>query len=200
MRKRILALVGAVSILAAGCTSSSRHASGITLPVATTVPAGPNPDVIPAVITPAYVDAVFRVLNHIYGDASRLMLSERAVTPGVLTDLRAIYDDPLYSQEVKIARQSLAESLSNVRRPPGDIVTTVLRVISASPSCTFVQTSSSYANVLVDPSPPEPSEYWVLEPKATGIDPDHLNPTPWALARAVVFTTPTSVSNQCTNS
>jgi hypothetical protein len=188
---RPLVALSLVVALAASACGGSAHAK------AAPPAAGPNPDVVPAVITPAYVDAVFRVLDHLDGDASRALIAAHAVTPTVLRYIRAVYNDPLYAQEVKIAQESLGGDLRNVRRPPGDVRTTVLKLISASPSCIFVETSADYSAVLYKPGPPAASGYWALRPKQRGIDPDHLNPTPWALSFNAVYLTPTSIPDQC---
>jgi hypothetical protein len=189
MRRRILA-IGAVLILtASGCAGHHSSSSG-------TVP-GPNPDVIPAVITVAYVNAVFRVLNHVYGNATRSLVAAKAVTPAVTADLRAIFNDPLYAKELQIAAQSVTSSLANVKKPPGDIATTVVELISASPTCIFVSTSADYGAVLKNPGKPPASAYWGLRRKSPSDDPGHVNPTAWALFFNAVYLTPTSISNQC---
>ena len=198
MRRRFLALGAVAVILVSGCSSGGHHASGAT--TSSAVGASPHPDVIPAVITPAYVNAVFRVLEHIDGDASRALIASDAVTPGVLADVRAIYNDPLYAQEVQIAQESVHGDLANVRHPPGDVRITVLSLISASRSCIFVKTASDYSAVLRQPGPPVASEYWALKPKQAGGDPGHLNPTPWALSFNVDYKTATSIPDQCASS
>jgi len=194
MKRRIAglrAVVGAL-FLASAC-SSGHHTAAPT----TTTTAAPNPDVIPAVITPAYVDAVFKVLEHIDGNASRELISSKAVTPQVLADIRSIYNDPLYAQEVQIAHQSLQGDLSNVRQPLGDVVVTVTHLISSSPTCVFVETASNYDAVLYKTGNPVASEYWALRPKQNGSDPGHLNETPWSLAFNVDYNSPTSIPDQC---
>lgn len=178
-------------MVAASCSGAHHRAAPPT------TASGPNPDVIPAVITPAYVDAVFRVLNHIDGDASRALLAAGKVTPGVLTDLRAIYNDPLYAQEVKIEEQSINGDTSLVKRPPGDIQTVVVTLMSSSPQCIFVATRSDFRAVLKAPSSPAASEYWGLMRRQSGNDPYHLNPTPWAFFFNADYTTPTTIPNQC---
>lgn len=198
MRRRYLA-TGAVLVgLLTGCSGGGHdpHASGTTTST-TSSSLSPNPDVVPAVITPAYVDAVFRVLEHIDGNASRTLIAAHAVTPKVLADIRAIYNDPLYAQEVKIAQQSLQGSLRNVKTPPGDVRVGVVSLISSSPDCIFVRTADDYTDVLVTPGPAPASGYWGLQRKQPGHDPQGLNPTPWALSFNAVFNTPTSVPNQC---
>jgi hypothetical protein len=200
MRRRMSAL-GLAAVIAGGAACSSGHRTDPTKTTSTTStsfsPTGANPDVIPSVITPAYVDAVFNVLEHIDGNASRALIASNAVTPTVLADIRAIYNDPLYAQEVEIAHQSLQGSLSNVKRPPGDVRITVSSLISGSRTCIFVRTTSDYTAVLLHPGPAVAAEYWALTPKVRADDPSGINPTEWALSFNVDFPTPTTVPNQC---
>jgi hypothetical protein len=149
------------------------------------------------VITPAYVDAVFKVLNHINGNAVRSLVATRQITPTVQTNLRAIYNDPLYVAEVNIARESIAGILTNVRRPPGDRLTTARKLIAASPACVFVETNTDLSEVLIHPTKPAAAEYYRLSRKQTNADPGRLNPTPWALSFNATYTTPTTIPDQC---
>jgi hypothetical protein len=159
---------------------------------------GPNPDVIPAVITPAYVNAVFKVLNHIDGDATRLLAVQRVITPAVQTDYRAIYNDPMYASELAAASESIQQGvIKNVRTDAGDAVTTVVRLISASPRCIFVETATDLSAVFVEPRPSPASEYYELSPKQHGADPEHLNPTPWAISFNAAYLQPTEVASRC---
>jgi hypothetical protein len=198
MRRRILAVGAALVGLASAC-SASHHAAPPSSTTSSTA-AGPNPDVVPSVITPAYVNAVFAALEHVNGNAVRAMVSSGALTPGVLADLRAIYNDPLYGQEVKIARESLAGGASNVIRPPGDVRVAVVRLISSTPTCIFVQTSDDYSRVLQSPGPPPGSGYWGLDRKVASNDPTGVNTTPWALFFNAVYLKPTSIPDQCVTS
>lgn len=201
MRRRFLALATALPVLLLGCSGASRHSSDPTTsgggqPQA----AAPNPDVVPAVITPAYVNAVFAVLNHINGNATRQLAEFGRITRKAEADFRAAYNDPLFEQELRIARQSLASGFGNVRRPPGDIETTVVQIISSGPRCVFVATNSNFGAVLLHPGRPAASEYWVLRPKQSGDDPTNLNPTPWALGFNAVYLTPQTIPDQCAGS
>ena len=192
MRRRILALGTALLLSVVPACSGGGKKS--TRPPAAP---GPNPDVVPAVITPAYVDAVFKVLNHINGDAVRSVVASRRISPGVTRELQAIYQDPLFSVEVKVFQQGLESGLSNVKATPGDRVTTVNRLISWTGGCIFVATSSDLSAVEVKPGPPAASEYWQLSLKTDAQDPNHLNPTPWALSDNEDFAVPTTVTSPC---
>ena len=187
-------MLAAVAILALvpACSSGSRKGSQPP----PTAP-GPNPDVIPAVITPAYVDAVFKVLNHINGNAVRELVASRRLSPSVTSALQAIYADPLYEVELRVFEQGLATGLANVRIHPGDRTTRVARLISWTGTCIFVQTSSNLSAVEVKPGPLAASEYWKLGLKTASEDPNHLNPTPWVLEDNQDYMVPTTVANPC---
>ncbi|MCU4184240.1 hypothetical protein K6U06_07695 [Acidiferrimicrobium sp. IK] len=138
----------------------------------------------------AYVNAVLAQLNHVYGDVSRQDLAAMSLPKTSAAMLRAIFNDPLFTQELSVATNGLLGDLSNVRRPPGDRVTRVVRLLSASPTCIFAQTSTDYSKVLVKEGQPVGAEYYELTPKAPGNDPQHLNPTPWAIQANEAFSTP----------
>jgi hypothetical protein len=156
-----------------------------------------NPDVIPPVITAAYVNAVFAVLNHINGDAVRALVASKQVTPTVRLYLRAAYNDPLYAEEITIAQQSIDGNLSNVRSPPGDILTRVERLISATPTCIFAETQSDFSNVVRGSAPPAASEYFSLSLKELANDPHRVNRTPWEFSFNADYQTPKSIPSQC---
>ena len=159
---------------------------------------GPNPDVIPAVITPAYVNAVFKVLNHIDGNATRLLAAERVVTPAVRSDYRAIFNDPMYPTELASAGESIQQgAIENVRSDAGDAVTTVVQLVTASSRCIFAQTRTDLSEGFIQPRPRPASEYYELAPKQRGSDPERLNPTPWAISYNVAYLQPTEANSPC---
>lgn len=212
MRNRGLIRVTGVLLLVlflAACSGKSHDAAPTTSApppppsTAATVQATPpttalvNPDVIPPVITAAYVNAVFAVLNHINGDAVRALVASKRVTPTVTLYLRAAYNDPLYAEELRIAQQSLVENLSNVRSPPGDILTTVERLISATPTCIFAETRSDFSNVVRVSATPAASEYFSLSLKQLRNDPGRVNRTPWEFSFNADYQTPRTIPSQC---
>jgi alkylhydroperoxidase family enzyme len=182
MRRRILAVGGMVLLLAA--CGSGHH---VAAPTTTTAPSPPttadvNPDVVPPVITTAYLDAVLRVLDHLYGNATRSELHSRRLTAATLAYLRAIYRDPQYSDEVSIFSGAVGgASLDQLRTDPGDRVLTVASILTASPSCAQMRVTTNYAAVDVHPTPAA-AGYIELESKLTKDDPGALNSTAWAIS------------------
>jgi hypothetical protein len=190
--RRVIAAGVLVAALAGGCSSGSHH---VTSPSTT---AAPNPEVVPAAITRAYVDSLFVVLNHVSSNAARELRIAHSVTPQVKANLRAAFNDPAYSTQLEGARQALAQGIvNNVRLNGGDPVTTVIQFLTADPDCIFVQTRTDFSPVEIRLTPQPASEYYELTPKQAGADPDHLNSTPWAIARNEAFETSTTVASTC---
>jgi hypothetical protein len=161
------------------------------------VAGGPNPDIIPPVITVTYVNAVLKTLFHVYGNATRTLATTRQVSTDVKADLRSIYNDPAYEQQLAAAQLSLRGVINNVRGDAGDPITVVKRLVSESSRCIFFEASTNLSLVLIHPTPAAASEYYELAPKDAGNDPLHLNPTPWAVSYNVAFLTPTTVPSRC---
>ena len=141
---------------------------------------GPNPDVIPAVITPAYVNAVFRVLNHIYGNALREEVTTRQVDGTVLHDLEAIYSEPQLAVEESIFQQALNGSLNYVVTSPGDRVFTTKALQSAGPRCIQAQELADYSTV--DRSRGSNQSLIVVLARTPQNQGSSRNPTPWSIS------------------
>jgi hypothetical protein len=197
MRRKILALGGAGLLALAACSGGTHHAVPTTTSPPPSTTAAPNPDVIPPVITVAYINAVFAVLFHIYGNATRLLVSTHHLSPAIRADFRSIYNDPLYPEEIQIAQQSLAGTIDNVRPHPGDGIVRVKDVMSASDTCLLIATTTDLSAVLLRPTPMAASEYYELTPKQKGIDPGRLNATPWAISFNVAYLTPSTIADRC---
>jgi hypothetical protein len=197
MRRRLLALGGVAMLAVAACSSGTHHAAPTTTSPAPSTTAAPNPDVIPPVITVAYVNAVLAVLNHVYGNATRALLATRQITAEVKADLRSIYNDPAYEQQLSAAQLSLTSVIANVRPRPGDPAIRVKRLMSATATCVFFEATTDLSKVLIHPTPSAASEYFELGLKQLGGDPSELNPTPWAISFNVAYLTPTAVNSRC---
>ncbi len=204
MRRAIWGLGGAVTVLAAACGTGHRQS---VLPSTTAAPAASTTattssaqdvvDPVPAVITVPYVNAVLAQLEAVYGNASRLLVRSRSVSPLVLSDLRAIFNDPEYGAQTQIFRQAAAQPIRGVRAVPGNRVTTVVRGVTMSRSCIFVQTKTDYSQVDVTTVPGRGTEFFTLHPKQAGVDPAHLNHTPWAIAGTASYPTSVQEPDQC---
>ena len=221
MRSTVRALGVAVLVAAAGCgghasavattsTTAGSVASPSTVPTTTvastssssTVPSTTTTQAIdtsgvPAVITVPYINAVLAQLNHVYGNAVRLVVQTGTVPPAAIADVRSVFNDPEFENQINIFTQEILEPLDFVRRPPGDRVTTVRRLISSTRGCVFAETSTDYSRVDVTAVSSPVGEFFELRLKQMNDDPDHLNPTPWAIEKAASFHTNLTPSNPC---
>jgi hypothetical protein len=171
-------------------TTTATSPTSVTTVTTTTAPA--TTPTVPATITAAYVDSVFAVLNHIYGNATRLMISTTNLPPPAVADIRSIFADPEFNTELKIFSLELDQGFAGVKIPPGDRVTRVVRIISESTTCVFAQTATSFAAVVQHPPAENGSEYTGIETKLPSNDPQGLNSTNWAIFFNESFPTPTT--------
>lgn len=165
-------LVPAVILALAGLTACSDRSS--TGAPATTV-ASPESDQV------ATVNRILAGLDGVMGDLQRILVRERRITPEVTERLRAIYTGPELLNQIDAFRADVANGLTGYKNPPGNRVTTVSRLITASPICVFAEVNRDYAPVTEGLAPRPASLYVILVDKAEADDPRQLNPTPWAM-------------------
>lgn len=209
MRRSLLALCAAVTILAGACGSTHKTSAPPTTPVATapipssttrppsttppssadptttttvaptTTTTVPDTSVVPRRITVAYVDAVLAKLNHVYGDAVRSLVANGKITRPVLADIAAIYSGGLNPIEVRIFAGASKPTIDSLKQHPGDRVMHVRRLIAGSPSCIFARVSVDESAVARHPAV-EPSHiYEGMKSTNVGAHRNPLNPTPW---------------------
>src|SRR5579875_2907419 len=194
MRRKVWALGGALLLAVAGCGGHAGAGAGGS-GGGSGGPGGVDP--VPAVITVNYVNRVLAQLNVIYSDALRISLTTKQITPQVKTDLRAIYANPLYQEELAGFKLQLEHYPTDLRKHIGNRITTVVRLISASPTCIFIATQENFAEILTHPGENFGSEYYSLIRKAPNNDPLHLNRTPWQFGFNFASIKPHEVPNQC---
>ena len=216
MRRTLLAL-GGVAMLATACGSSHPTTAPTiaTAPAPTVAPttAAPPPTntappataptttvpdttVVPPTITVAYVDAVLAQLNHIYGDAVRATVKADRVTPATVRYIEAIYNKRLGLAEQGDFKQTVGAGLQNVRRAPGDPVTTVQNLVYASRTCIYIRVRTNSNLIVVHPVAPFASEFMGLQHPS--VDPQLIvSHTPWVFFFDGVTKTPSDIPNQC---
>ncbi len=129
----------------------------------------------------ATVDRILAGLDGVMGDAQRMLVRERRITPEVTARLQAIYVGPELLNQIDAFRADVGKGLVGLRDPPGNRVTTVSRLITVSPICIFVQVTRDYSPTTAGAAPAPTSLYVVLVSKEEGDDARQLNPTPWAM-------------------
>ena len=194
MRRKVWALGGALLLAVAGCGGHAGAGAGGSGAGGS---GGRGVDPVPAVITVNYVNRVLAQLNVIYSDALRISLTTKQITPQVKTDLRAIYANPLYQEELAGFKLQLEHYPTDLRKHIGNRITTVVRLISASPTCIFIATRENFSEVLDGPGVRLASEYYSLVKKSAAEDLHHLNPTPWQFGYNLASYVPRQAPNPC---
>jgi hypothetical protein len=144
--------------------------------------AGPAPTVPPASgEEAATVNRILAGLDGVMGDLQRILVKDRQITPEVTDRLKAIYTGPELLNQIDAFRADVANGLAGYKDPPGNRVTTVTRLITASPICVFAEVTRDYGPVTQGPAPRPASLYVVLVEKMEADDPRQLNPTPWTM-------------------
>ncbi|MFP5375807.1 MAG: hypothetical protein ACLGIO_03365 [Acidimicrobiia bacterium] len=180
-----MAGVVVVALAVAGCSQSAGAPPEATVPTApptspTTAPV--DVSVIPEVIDERYLTAVLAALDEVDSEATRMIVEAKNVTPAAADYLNAIYSDEETTRQVDrwIASFAHDPELGGIRPSPGNRVTTIDRVISASPSCVWLAVRRDYSAVNFDPGP-DRVEYVALEPLDPTNDVRRVNRTAWMI-------------------
>ena len=173
----LLALAG----LGACGGDDTPSSAGATVPKATTPTTAADPYAVPATIDAAYLNKVFVALEHVDGDATRLIIESRTFPPEAAKRLQAIYGDDEFKKQTNLWLDLITSGLKGFRNPPGVRLTKVDRVISARPECVYAAVLRDYSQLSATPSPAA-IEYVVLRAAGPNSDPFTLNPTPWEIA------------------
>jgi hypothetical protein len=171
MRRRGIA-AGMLLVVLAAC-------SGARKPAATPATTAPVDNQTAAAI--ADVNQVLAGLDGVMGDLQRILVRERKITTDVTDRLRAIYTGPELLNQIDAFRADVDSGLVGYKANPGNRVTTVSRLITASPICMFAEVKRDYSPVAVGLSSKPSTLYVVLVNKTDADDPKHLNPTPWTM-------------------
>jgi len=129
----------------------------------------------------ATVDRILASLDGVIGDLQRTLVRDRRITAEITDRLKAVYTGPELLNQIDAFRADVTGGMVGYRNSPGNRVTTVSRLITASPICIFAAVTRDYGPVADGPAPPPSPLYVVLVTKTEADDPKALNPTPWAM-------------------
>lgn len=167
----------------AGCSPSVADRAGPSATVGTEPPrtTTTNPYAVPAVIDVAYVNRVLAGLDAAVGDVLRIVIRTNTLPQESYDRLKALYADPVFMQ-IKIDgyQRDIRESFKSYKTNPGNKTSTVSRLISAQPTCVFVQVKRDYTSVGISPIVDLDIQWVGLKLLDPARDPNRYNPTPWA--------------------
>jgi hypothetical protein len=176
VRKVLIAFgCGLLLVTLAGCPGSTSRPTPAPAPPST---AATSPDKAAA---EASVDRVLAGLDGVMGDLQRILVRDRKITPEVTARLRAIYAGPELLNQIDAFKADVDNGLLGYKVPPGNRVTTVARLITASPICMFAEVKRDYSPITVGLGSRPTTLYVVLVTKSPADDPGNLNPTPWTM-------------------
>lgn len=172
-------LLSAVALLGA-CTGGGGGRDDDTLPPRGSSTTSTSVDYsVPAVIDVAYVEKVMEALDHVYGDAIRILAREREITKEFLEHLAAIYTPSQFEFTQRLWVRDVAAGLEGLRANPGDPRTAVLELLRAERRCILARVDRDFSPANSAPDRPTPQEYVALVPV---IDHARHNPTPWTIS------------------
>lgn len=190
-------MVAALALLAAAACSSGGADKGTaganptlatdpprTNPTLATVPAPTtttNPYAVPAVIDAAYVNKVLAGLDAITGDAVRRVMASRTIPRDVFDRLKALYlDTDRLQRAIDGFQLDLRDNMAGYRATPGNKITTVTELVSASSTCIFSRVRRNYEAVTTGTVPPVDPQWIALRQSDPTRDPNRYNTTGWA--------------------
>ncbi|MFN2503204.1 MAG: hypothetical protein ABR540_03040 [Acidimicrobiales bacterium] len=169
-------VAGVLALAATACDRNEEDAPlGATVPTAGPTTTTTDPYAVPDLIDVGYVNRVLAGLDAVDGDVFRLYLRERRISPEISARIKALYStEEKYDRSV---RELEAEREAAYSQEPGNRITTVTRLITATPTCIYAQVARDYRPVGGTVSN---LVAWVgLRPATPVNDPAHYNPTPW---------------------
>lgn len=174
-------LLAAVALLGA-CSGGDGGRTDDTLPPRGSSTTSTTVDYsVPAVIDVAYVEKVMEALDHVYGDAIRILAREREITKDFLEHLAAIYGDRFFELAQRAWVREVADELPTLAEHPRDPTTEITELVQATPECVVARVFRDFGPTRKTPPKPTPQRFIALIPQRDR-DVSRLNPTPWIMS------------------
>src|SRR5438874_4645827 len=135
---RLGGCAAAIALLLAACHGGGHTPDTLPPTSSSTTPTTVDYS-IPPVIDAPYVTKVMQALDHLYGDAARIMARNRSVNEEFTKHLAALYTDRFFRLARDAWTKDLAEGLPTLAPRPGDPRTTVDELLRADPNCVFAK-------------------------------------------------------------
>jgi hypothetical protein len=172
-----LAVVALAAVLSACNESSEPLGPTATVPQGTTTT---NPYAVPAVIDAPYVNRVLAGLDAAVGDVSRMIVASKTIPPEAIDRLEAIYVDQEQLQlTVDVYQDNLLRGFPGQRPTPGNRVTTVVELLSATPDCIFAKVDVDSSAIFEQPNERLRNQWVSLVPADRTAGNSVYNPTFW---------------------
>lgn len=176
-------LLGLIALAAAGgCGGNDTPPApaGATVPRSAPTTAPADPYSVPATIDAAYLNRVFEALDAVDGDATRLIVRTKSLPPAAAERLIAIYSDDELKIQTGRWLDVIEAGMTGYRPDPGNLKTSVVRILSSTPRCVFVVVKRDHSAIAVNPQPVRET-FVFLGPLDPVRNKKQLNPTPWMI-------------------
>lgn len=179
------ALAATLLAASAACSPSPADKAGPgatvrTEPAPTTTT---NPYAVPTVIDAAYVNRVLAGLDALRGDVTRLIVRTRTIPQEAYDRLRAMYGtDRSLQLRIDNFQGDLSHGLTGYNAQPGNQITTIAQLISASSKCIFARVARDYSAVGPGATPTSDKNWVSLIPLDGTRDPRGYNSTQWSFS------------------
>lgn len=171
----------AATLVLGACNGGRGGASDTTLPPRASTTASTAPDYsVPEVIDVAYVEKVMAALDHVYGDAIRILARDRQITQDFLEHLAAIYGERFFRLVQRSWSEEVRNGLTDVASAPGDPRADVVRLIRSDRQCIVAAVNRDFAAIRRSVPVNTPQRFIGLVPAGRRTNP--INPTTWILA------------------
>ncbi len=169
--------MGWLALLAlSSCGGSGAYSAGptATVPRSTSTT---DPYAVPAIIDVPYLNRVFAALKKVNGDATRLIVANRRITPEAADLLHAVYADDEFKAQAEDWNNLIDGGLKTFRPNPGDRTTHVRQLLIVRSECLALSVDRDYSALAANPEAGA-SALVSLVPRP----PNAVNPTPWAIS------------------
>lgn len=179
---RVLAVAMGMVVGAATACSSSKAgvtAVGPTVATAPETTTTTDPYAIPPVIDAAYVNRVLAGLDAAVGDVVRFVVKTHPAPHEITLRLKPLYNDDQTALQLEGFHQDYIGKFAGYRANPGDQVSSVTELVSATSTCIFAHVTRDYGPVVNVPNPDLADQWMAVVPSDPSRDPQHYNATGW---------------------
>ena len=171
-----------VTALAACSPDDEPAAPTATLGTAPPVTPTTDPYAVPPVIDAAYVNRVLEALDAAVGEVVRIVVREKRIPQEAADRLQALYlDERRIQLELDSFQDDMRDNFRSYRTEPGNQDSTVLDLISGTPTCIFAKIRRDYSMVGTAIADNSITQWVGLKPRDPSRDLRGFNPTPWAI-------------------
>lgn len=175
-----MAAAGLLLLLA--CTSAKPKAQtpGATVPTEAPTTTTTNPYAVPAVIDAAWINRVLAGLDAANGDVVRAAIANRTLSVDLLDRLRSLYADPdQFQLALDVLQDANRGGFANYLANPGNVLTTVVDIISTAQSCVYIKVKRDYSLVTKTTSATASTQWIAIKALDATLPASRLNPIGW---------------------